>query len=62
MDITVNGDPREVHEGTTLRALADRPSGIAIALNGVVVPAASWSATRLAAGDAVEVVTAHQGG
>lgn len=60
--VTVNGEGRELEEGTTLGALVDSPQGIAIALNGVVVPATSWSATRLAGGDSVEVVTAHQGG
>lgn len=62
MNVTVNGEPRHLDEGTTLDALVRSAPGIAIALNGEVVPASSWSATPLSGGDAVEVVTAHQGG
>jgi sulfur carrier protein len=35
---------------------------VAAALNGDVIRRAAWAATRLAAGDEVEVVTAVQGG
>lgn len=63
MNITLNGVRREVEEGTTLHALAPAPPrGVAVALNGAVVPASAWQDTRLAEDDAVEVVTAHQGG
>jgi sulfur carrier protein len=62
MKIIVNGEPREVADGTTVDALAGAPRGIAVAVNSVVVPAASWTTTRLVEGDAVEVVTARQGG
>ncbi len=41
--------------------LADRP-GIAVAVNGAVVPRAGWSEHALAPGDEVEVVGAAQGG
>jgi sulfur carrier protein len=36
--------------------------GIAVAVNGAVVPRGEWSATALRPGDAVEVLTAVQGG
>ncbi|MFH3480842.1 sulfur carrier protein ThiS [Xanthobacter variabilis] len=36
--------------------------GIAVALNGAVVPRRAWAGTRLASGDAVEIITAKQGG
>lgn len=62
MRITVNGEPRSTDEGATLATLVPRAEGCAVALNGAVVPAASWSHTPLAEDDAVEVVTAHQGG
>lgn len=62
MRINVNGQPRFVREGTTLQDLLPAARGVAAALNGAVVPAASWEATQLAEGDAVELVTAHQGG
>jgi sulfur carrier protein len=66
MTVTVNGDPRELAPGTTLADLVTQlvPSakGIAAAVNGEVVPRRAWSATKLADGTAVEVVTAVQGG
>ncbi|MEA5453175.1 sulfur carrier protein ThiS [Sinomonas sp. JGH33] len=76
--VTVNGEPRDVAAGSTVLDLvaaatgrevgADgRPAdggrlGVAVALNSEVVPRARWATTPLAAGDAVELVTAMQGG
>jgi sulfur carrier protein len=37
-------------------------AGIAVAVNGEVVPRASWARHALRAGDAVEIVGAVQGG
>ncbi|MDI6515757.1 thiamine biosynthesis sulfur transfer protein [Streptomyces sp. KO7888] len=66
MNISVNGEPREVAPGTALDALVGTltaaPSGVAAALNETVVPRARWAATTLAEGDRVEVLTAVQGG
>jgi sulfur carrier protein len=66
MNISVNGERREVAPGTALdsvvRSLASAPSGVAAALNETVVPRARWSATALSDGDRVEVLTAVQGG
>ncbi|MFC7894024.1 sulfur carrier protein ThiS [Streptomyces sp. NPDC057381] len=66
MNISVNGEPREVAPGTALdalvRTLTAAPSGVAAALNETVVPRARWAATALADGDRVEVLTAVQGG
>jgi sulfur carrier protein len=36
--------------------------GIAVALNGTVVPRTDWSMTPLNPGDSVEIVRARQGG
>ena len=36
--------------------------GIAVALNGAVVPRAAWRETPLQSGDSVEIVRARQGG
>jgi sulfur carrier protein len=64
--ITLNGQPREASTGSSLAELvaqlSDRTSGIAVAVNGEVVPRGSWSTAVLAAGDRVELVTAVQGG
>ena len=66
MNVSVNGERREVAPGTALdtlvRSLTAAPSGVAAALNETVVPRARWSSTSLAEGDRVEVLTAVQGG
>ena len=66
MNISVNGEHRQVDPGTALdalvRTLTTSPSGIAAALNETVVPRAQWSSTPLSEGDRVEVLTAVQGG
>jgi sulfur carrier protein len=66
-NIRVNGES-EPFSATTLAALlADKAvdtgqRGIAVALNGSVVPRAAWPATALHPGDSVEIVRARQGG
>lgn len=66
MNVTINGEPREVPLGTTVdqlvRQVTDQETGIAAALNGEVVPRRAWPATPLADRDQVEIVTAVQGG
>ncbi|MFJ5994347.1 sulfur carrier protein ThiS [Streptomyces sp. NPDC092370] len=66
MNISVNGEPREVRPGTALdtvvRSLTASRSGVAAALNETVVPRTEWPSTPLAEGDRVEVLTAVQGG
>jgi sulfur carrier protein len=65
--IRVNGQDEPL-QAATLAALLDEKAvdvaqkGIAVALNGAVVPRASWPTTRLTAGDSVEIVRARQGG
>lgn len=66
MTVSVNGEPREVPDGTTLDRLVatftQAPSGVAAAVNETVVPRTQWPATPLGDGDRVEVLTAVQGG
>ncbi|MCI3244731.1 sulfur carrier protein ThiS [Streptomyces spinosisporus] len=66
MNISVNGEPRRIADGTALdtvvKTLTPAPSGVAAALNETVVPRAQWSSTPLREGDRVEVLTAVQGG
>ncbi|QNP62877.1 sulfur carrier protein ThiS [Streptomyces genisteinicus] len=66
MNISVNGEARQLAAGTTLdavvAALSAAPSGVAAAVNESVVPRGEWAATRLGEGDRVEVLTAVQGG
>lgn len=66
--ITVNGQPRAVPDGTPVAALVAElvgpgpGRGLAVAVNGEVVPRAGWDTTTVSAGDRVEVLTATQGG
>ena len=64
--VTLNGEPRDLPDGSTIaQAVAEltaAPSGVAAAVNGEVVPRGSWAVTALRDGDQVEVVTAVQGG
>ncbi|GAA2263702.1 thiamine biosynthesis protein ThiS [Streptomyces ruber] len=66
MNISVNGESRDIAPGTALDALVSTltaaPSGVAAALNETVVPRAQWPSTALSEGDRVEVLTAVQGG
>ena len=66
--IRVNGESEPLGAERTLDALlaektADTSSrGLAVAVNGSVVPRAVWRETVLRAGDSVEIVRARQGG
>jgi sulfur carrier protein len=66
MTVIVNGQRWELAAAATLADVLTRldtpASGVAVALDGVVVPRASWSGTVLHEGASVEVVTAMQGG
>ena len=66
--VTINGDPRELDDGATV-AVAVRASGapadgrgVAVALDGEVVPRGSWERTTISAGQEIEVLQAVQGG
>ena len=66
MNISVNGDAREVPAGSTLEdllrelGLAGRP--VAVERNLEIVPRSAHGATVLAEGDRIEVVTMVGGG
>ncbi len=64
MKITLNGGRCHVPEGCTVTDLLDGRSadGLAVALNGEVVPRSTHPTVLLADGDLVEIVTAVQGG
>jgi sulfur carrier protein len=66
MDVRINGTRRELDDGTTLLdaldALGLPRTGVAVAVDGEVVPKARWADTVLADGARVEVLTAVQGG
>ncbi|ADL48992.1 MULTISPECIES: sulfur carrier protein ThiS [Micromonospora] len=66
MELIVNGTGRTLPEGVTVaevvRTVTDRERGLAVAVNGEVVPRGGWSASVLRDGDRVEVLSATQGG
>ena len=66
-NIRVNGQDEPLGVAT-LAALLDEKAvdtgqrGIAVALNGAIVPRAAWPRTTLRPGDSVEIVRALRGG
>jgi sulfur carrier protein len=65
--IQINGEAETLAVATLAELLAEKAvdvaqRGIAVALNGSVVPRAEWQATKLHPGDSVEIVRARQGG
>ena len=68
MIIYVNGEPREVVPPARLRDVlglpegAPTPRGVAVAVNGEVIPRSQHAIIELAEGAKVEIVTAVQGG
>ena len=66
VQVKLNGEPRDLPDGSTIaQAVAEltaAPTGVAAAVNGDVLPRGSWAVTVLRDGDQVEVVTAVQGG
>lgn len=63
---TINGERKELPDGTTLAALLERlgvpPSGIAIAVNDCVVRKIAFGSHALGDGDTVEIIRAVAGG
>ena len=68
MNVTVNGQLRELPVGATVASVIDLldvapgARGVAVALDGEVVARSHWAATELREGALVEVVAAIQGG
>jgi sulfur carrier protein len=66
-NIRVNGQDEPLVAATVSalleeKALDTAQRGIAVAVNGAIVPRAAWPHTPLRAGDSVEIVRARQGG
>ena len=65
--ITINGERRELGDQATVEAAvraAGAPDGrgVAVALDGEVVPRGEWATTEIRVGQQVEVLHAVQGG
>ena len=65
--VRINGQD-EILSAPTLAALLEEKAvdtgqrGIAVAVNGAIVPRAAWTQTTLQPGDSIEIVRARQGG
>jgi sulfur carrier protein len=66
MRVTINGTSRTMHGAATVADLVTELTlhqrGIAVAVNGEVLPRTRWADAELRDGDRVEVLTAAQGG
>jgi sulfur carrier protein len=66
MQITVNGEGREVAEGITVRGLIEllqlTGGPVAVEKNGEVIPRAEHAATAIVGGDVIELVHFVGGG
>ena len=68
MKILLNGEPRDLRDGASVAEAVDAsgapPSraGVAVAVDGEVVPRGSWDSRVLGEGQQVEVLQAVQGG
>ena len=65
--IFLNGEPRERAGATISELLVElgveaRARGVAVAVDGEVVPRAEWDARRVNEGERVEALSAMQGG
>jgi sulfur carrier protein len=66
VQVWINGKPGELADGArvpdALTLLGVPGTGVAVAVDGAVVPRAAWPDTVLTDGARVEVLTAVQGG
>lgn len=68
MELTINGQTRSLEAANIDQLLAAELEeghsrrGIAVAVNGEVVPRTEWDSARIHAGDRVEIVRALPGG
>jgi sulfur carrier protein len=66
--LTLNGEPRDLEPGAGVReavaatGAASDARGLAVAVDGEVVPRAEWDSLELREGQRVEIVQAVQGG
>ena len=65
--ITIKGEPRELPDGTSVVEVvtevvgAPETRGVAVAVNGEVVPRTSWATTAVGAGDRRAIRVGQQG-
>ena len=66
-NIRVNGEIQPLVVATLAALLEEKAvdtgqRGIAVAVNGAIVPRAAWPRAQLSPGDSIEIVRARQGG
>ena len=66
-NIRINGEIQPLVVATLAALLEEKAvdtgqRGIAVAVNGVIVPRAAWPRSQLSPGDSIEIVRARQGG
>jgi sulfur carrier protein len=68
MNVVLNGQACELRDGATVSDAVEASGappegrGVAVAVDGAVVPRGEWNATELRDGQRVEVLQAVQGG
>lgn len=66
MRITVNGEPRDITDGSTIAdvvtTVTTAPSGVAVAREGELVTRSRWASEQLHEGDQLDVLSATAGG
>lgn len=66
MDVIVNGETRQVEDGTTILTLLDQlaldPARVAVELDRLIVRAPEWAGKRLSDGSRIEIVQFVGGG
>ncbi|BEL09969.1 sulfur carrier protein ThiS [Actinoplanes sichuanensis] len=66
MKLTINGQAQSrsgtCSVATLVAEIIAAQRGVAVAVNGTVVPRSTWSEVDLVDGDRIEVLTAAQGG
>ena len=68
MSILVNGEVKTILENSTVLTIVETicgipvPTGVAVALNSMVVPRRKWAETQLEEDDSIEILWASSGG
>jgi sulfur carrier protein len=68
MIVSINGEKKNIAAVNTLEGLlriagvTPESKGVAVALNGEVVPRSAWASARVQENDSVEIIHAVQGG
>jgi sulfur carrier protein len=68
VNVVLNGEPRELPEGCSVSAAVEASGaepegrGLAVAIDGEVLPRGRWDAVELRPGQRVEILQAVQGG